>query len=259
VDDDGQAAREEQARIRRSFVDQARAPGPWRAGSQLVVTMVVVTVIAAGAIGYGFLAHRARHHAKPAPAFSLTGADPSGTPSASQPAPGYTVVTGPGCPQSRTASFHVYGWFGSGLTGFDTVRSGGWTGQGCDGGYLAMPMSGSHTTDDPQNYGLWTFLTGGSRSCQVSVYVPGARSVVQAGGNPAHYQVFDAATAKGAQAGSFNVEQFASRGRWVSAGSFAVRSGYLTIKGDSRGQDWSGNTKTYAHIALDAVRLTCGK
>jgi hypothetical protein len=249
MDGDEQADRDEQSRLTRSFVDQARAAGPWRAGSQLVVTMLVVTVAAAGSIGYGFLTRPARHQAHRTSALALTGAGPA--------AAAYSALTGPGCPQSRSASFRVYGWFGSGLTGFDTVRSGGWPSQGCDGGYIAMPMSGSQATDDPQNYGLWTFRTGMPGSCQVSVYVPRADSIVKAGGNPAHYQVFDAASASGTPAGSFNVSQFASRGRWVSAGSYPAGSGFLTIKADSRGQDWAGNTKTYAHIALDVVRLAC--
>jgi len=249
MDGDEQAGRDEQSRLTRSFVDQARAAGPWRAGSQLVVTMLIATIVAGGCIGYGFFTRPSRHQVHRTSALALTGTSPA-------PA-GYSALAGPGCSQSPSAGFRVYGWFGSGLTGFDTVRSGGWASQGCDGGYIAMPMSGSRTTDDPQNYGLWTFRTGESGKCQVSVYVPKAASIVQAGGDPAYYQVFDATSASGPPAGSFAVSQVGRRGRWVSAGSFPVSSGFLTVKADSRGQDWAGNTKTYAHIALDVVRLAC--
>ncbi|MGA5824024.1 hypothetical protein ACPC54_40030 [Kitasatospora sp. NPDC094028] len=60
----------------------------------------------------------------------------------------------------------------------------------------------------------------------------------------------------GGSAGSFSINQTANQGSWVDAGSYAYR-GALSVTLHTRGLDWSGDGKTYAHHAASAVRATC--
>src|SRR5260370_26496156 len=112
------------------------------------------------------------------------------------------------------------------------IPRGGGAGLGCHGSYDAMPMSGSATRPDPQNYALWTFHTAPvtTGTCQINVYVPDDRSIEHVGGRPARYQVYDSAAPSGTPAGSFVIDEPANRGQWVSTGTYRVTQRVLTIE-----------------------------
>ncbi|MBT2546455.1 hypothetical protein J7E99_38810 [Streptomyces sp. ISL-44] len=180
-------------------------------------------------------------------------------PQAPPPAPAkkeYAAVAGPGC-AGEGAAFSRNGWYTDGKEGWKSYGTGGYGSSGCNGDFLAMPMSG-----DGQDAGksmLWTFRTGAvtTGTCQVSVHVPNNGDIKAVGGKPSYYTVHGAASASGPTLGSFTVNQPSQLGRWVGAGSFRITGGQLAVKLHDRGQDWSGSTKTYAHHAGDAVRVQC--
>ncbi len=171
----------------------------------------------------------------------------------------FAAVTGYGCPSAGGATFSEHGRWTDGLNGFIAVNSGGQHADGCNGSFDAMPMSGSTTYDDPGNYALWTFHTAPvvRGICHINVYVPTDTSLEHVGGHPADYQVFGSAGTSGHELGAFDVDQIFNRGRWASRHNWPITNGTLTVKLDSYGIDWSGNSPTYAHIAISAVSLTC--
>jgi translation initiation factor IF-2 len=170
------------------------------------------------------------------------------------------ALGGYGCPNTSRVRFTERGWYSDGISGFFGVRAGGWDKQGCDGRFAAMPMSGSGTRPDPGNYALWTFRTTPVivGNCQVAAYVPDDHSVVHVGGDPARYQVYDAAAGSGTPVGSFTIDELTTLGTWVSAGTYPVTAGVLTVKLTSAGQDWHGTVVTHAHLPLSQVMAFCG-
>lgn len=168
-------------------------------------------------------------------------------------------MAGYGCGSTWSAAFTEHGRWTDGLNGFISAPSGGPRAQGCDGSFDAMPMSGSTANDDPSNYALWIFRTAPvvRGTCDLKVYVPASSSIEQVGGNPAVYQVFASAGTAGQELGSFNVDQVANSGRWVTEPGWPITDGTLTVKLESYGVDWSGSSSTHAHIAVSAVVMTC--
>ncbi|MBD0693998.1 hypothetical protein [Streptomyces sp. CBMA123] len=141
------------------------------------------------------------------------------------------------------------GWYDDGQKGWRN-NSGGYTGDGCAGGFASMPMSGASGKDDSSNSVVWTFNTGSltTGSCRLSVYVPNG-DLKAVGGAPTYYTV---------QNQSFLVNQVSYRGQWVSAGTFPLSGGRIAVVMHSRGQDWVGDSvKTYAHHAASAVKADC--
>jgi hypothetical protein len=166
----------------------------------------------------------------------------------------FQAVTGDGCPQPADATSNVYGWYTQGDRGFFTVSAGSTTQSGCNGAFVAMPMSGSSATDDTQNLAIWTFRppTAGD-VCQVGIYIPDDTSIAHVGGNPSLYTVYD----NGSVVGSFSIDQVAHLGEWVTGGTFPISSKVMTVQAHSRGQNWAGSTDTNAHIAVAAASATC--
>ncbi|MER8041259.1 hypothetical protein [Streptomyces sp. NPDC094032] len=179
---------------------------------------------------------------------------PAPTPKPTAPAKKtYKAVAGSGCGGGGTG-YSRYGYWTNGKEGWLSSSSGG----AC-GGFDAMPMSGSATRDSG-NYVLWTFRTGAvtTGSCQVSVFIPNVSDIKLVGGKPSLYTVRGAAAASGTVLGSFAVDQPSNRGAWVSGGTYRISGGALSVLLNDRGKDWTGSsTKTYAHHAASAVRVTC--
>ncbi|MFD8784082.1 hypothetical protein [Kitasatospora sp. NPDC059599] len=175
----------------------------------------------------------------PPPAGSPTSAPPA----AKQPAP-VTAIAGPYCGGYRTV-----GWYDDGDKGWRN-NSGGYTGDGCNGTYASMPMSGD-ANDDKSNSVVWTFTLDKVTSCTLAVYIPASGNVKQVGGNPSYYTV----QSGGGQVGSFSINQTASLGSWVTKGPFPYR-GPIALTLHSRGVDWTSGAKG-AHHAASAVRATC--
>ncbi|MGW3636019.1 hypothetical protein ACWD7F_39020 [Streptomyces sp. NPDC005122] len=157
-------------------------------------------------------------------------------------------MAGTGCSNAST-SFHHHGWYADGIKGWRTISTGGYSGSGCNGDYVAVPMSGN--LKDDKNSVVWMFSTGpvSKGTCKLSVYVPNDSNVKDVGGAPAYYTVSDGR--------AFTVNQVKNRGRWVSVGSYAVSGGEINVTMHTRGEDWVGSTKTYAHLAASAIKASC--
>ncbi|WP_053737003.1 hypothetical protein [Nocardia sp. NRRL S-836] len=163
----------------------------------------------------------------------------------------YEATAGPGC--GSGTRFDGVGMYRDGKEGW--VDHGG----GCGSAFTSIPMSGDAAKDDPSAYGLWTFNTGPvtAGTCTVSVFVPNG-DITAVGGSPTYYRVFDRfEVAKGTPVGSFQVSQVANRGGWVTVGSFKVNGAKLAVQLLTRGRDWDGSKRTYAHHAAGAVKAKC--
>ncbi|MGW2868022.1 hypothetical protein [Kitasatospora sp. NPDC001225] len=207
---------------------------------------------AAGGTGGGGAANPAPNQPAPnQPAPNKPAPNPSAPqqpapPAAKPPAP-VTVIAGPYC--SGGGQYKTNGWFDQGSSGWRN-NSGGYSGDGCNGTYASMPMSGNANKDDNGNSVVWTFTVDKVTSCTLSVYIPASGDVKQVGGNPSTYTV----QSGGGQVGSFTINQTASRGSWVNNGPFTYR-GPISVTLHSRGVDWGGSSG--AHHAASAVRATC--
>lgn len=209
--------------------------------------------------------------ASPAPATPTGTATPtSGAttthPAAAAPVPAptraavtYSALLGWACPgRSDGSTFTVGDQYSDGISGWYYPGGGGWTGDGCTGAFADMPMYGDPalTSVDPTEYARWSFHTGpvSSGTCTVQVYVPDDGVARDVDGAPARYVVLGGS---GTQTGSFTVDQTAHRGSWVTAGGFRVTSAAIQVRLTNWGVDWVGDTLTYAHLAISAVRVNC--
>ncbi|MGW6913466.1 hypothetical protein ACWGB8_06545 [Kitasatospora sp. NPDC054939] len=171
-------------------------------------------------------------------------------------APTYRAVAGVFCTGGNTTT-QQYGWFDRGQEGWRT-STGGWSGDGCNGKYSSVPMSGDARKDDGNSV-VWTFNTAPlvTGSCKLSVYVPASGDVKEVGGAPTHYSVQRKSAPGTGTIGDFIVNQVGQRGQWVSVGTYPLAEGKIAVMMHTRGQDWQGSTKTYAHHAASAVKADC--
>ncbi|MGW7414139.1 hypothetical protein [Streptomyces sp. NPDC054863] len=170
---------------------------------------------------------------------------------ARKPAPAtYNHLVGPGCDTPGFATSDQYrdsnkGWRGS---------RGSQTAYGCSGFYYSLPLSNS-TSKSNGVFAQWKFSTGSVETgkCAVSVYVPNVKDISYVGGNPAHYTVHRAFVPKSStKVGTFEINQTAHLGQWVSAGTFPMSAGKISIVLDNRGKT-SGNR----HAAAAPVKVSC--
>jgi hypothetical protein len=166
--------------------------------------------------------------------------------------PAFAALSGENCPQKSNAGYYRKGW----ASDWYTRSRGGWTGDGCGGQIVAVPMSGDAKRDDNDNVIVWWFTVGSGASCAISVYVPGTGDVRDADGAPATYFVYGTTNASGSAIASFTVDQVHNQGRWVGVGTFAQRTGQLSVRMVTRGIDW-GSGRTGAHLGVSALRVTC--
>ncbi|GAB7186947.1 hypothetical protein ATKI12_6778 [Kitasatospora sp. Ki12] len=168
--------------------------------------------------------------------------NPAPPPVAAKPPAPVTAIAGPYCGGYRTN-----GWYDDGDKGWRNY-SGGYSGEGCNGTYAAMPMSGDG--NDKGNSVVWSFTLDKVTSCTLAVYIPASGNLKQVGGNPSYYTV----QSGGGSAGSFTINQTASQGSWVTKGPFTYR-GPISLTLHDRGIDWGAAAG--AHHAASAVRATC--
>jgi hypothetical protein len=163
--------------------------------------------------------------------------------------PPFSAVAGFRCPDSAGSGYtqHV------GSDNWYLVTGGGWTGDGCRGHMIAMPMSGDPDRDDLDNVILWWFQEPSRPRCAIQVYVPGTENVRDAAGAPATYLVYGTTDGSGSPIGRFNIDQVHNQGRWVAVGTFPGTSGQLSVRLMSRGVS---NIRG-AHLGGSAVRITC--
>ncbi|BBA96946.1 hypothetical protein RVR_2480 [Actinacidiphila reveromycinica] len=177
----------------------------------------------------------------------------------------WTAVAGPGCASDATSGFAAYGYYtgtnSDQTTGWTTSAKGGYSGGSCTGSYLSLPVSGQKVSYDQDRFALWRFdfsATYTSASCTLATYVPeGARTA--ASGDPAYYyyyQTDEDHSSDGSSLGGYRVDQVTHRGRWVTGGSFKVRTGVVTVKLVDAGARDDSAAKD-AHVAAAQVRITC--
>ncbi|MFD8322234.1 carbohydrate-binding protein [Kitasatospora purpeofusca] len=168
----------------------------------------------------------------------------------------YSAIGGGNC-STASVAYAQHGYWEQGSTGWLSSSTGGYTGSGCNGKYVSMPMSGSDSKDDNDNSVVWTFSTAPvtSGSCTISVYVPNNSDYKLVGGKPAYYTVQN--TPSSGVIGDFSVNQTSSRGNWVTSKAFTVSGGKISVMLHSRGLDWAGTATDKAHIAASAVRADC--
>ncbi|MEV0134986.1 hypothetical protein AB0H83_41865 [Dactylosporangium sp. NPDC050688] len=171
-------------------------------------------------------------------------AQPNGTTGPASPASAVVLTSGAGCANDLRQN-----WYTSGMDGTWSEKAGG--AGGC-GASVSMPMSGSPSTDTGP-YVVWWFetspvLTG---SCAVAVYIPSSADPKDVAGRPAHYKVLGGRTSSTVHA-EFSIDQTANRGRWVSAGTFAVRNGAISIHLGNRGLNPNGE-----RLGAAQVRVSC--
>jgi len=164
----------------------------------------------------------------------------------------YRAVGGEDCTHTTSQGYYRIGTYSDGTAGWYR-RPGGWASNGCHGTFMAMPMSGNRSFDDPAAYAVWWFKTGAvhSGTCAVSVYVPNSGTARDVAGHPATYQVVRGAYDMGVVR-SFTVDQVAHRGHWVGVGSYPVSNGQFALRVVNRGEDPHGE-----HIAVGQVQLSC--
>ncbi len=170
----------------------------------------------------------------------------------------YKAIGGGNC-STASVAYAQHGYWESGSSGWLSSSTGGFTGSGCNGKYVSLPMSGSATKDDNDNSVVWTFSTAPVTTgrCTISVFVPKNNDYKLVGGKPAYYTVQNSSTPNSGVIGDFSVNQTGSLGTWASGGSFAVTGGRISVMLHSRGLDWAGTATEKAHIAASAVQADC--
>lgn len=254
-----------------AFTEAVRPDDPsGRSGKRmLAVGFGAVLVMALGALVVGALGWG------PAPGpDKVTAIDPNSGPTGAasliiDAAPGttWTGVAGPTCSKSKqTSTFTAYGYYtaanNDGTTGWTTSDRGGYTGDGCTGGFLSVPVSGRATAYDSSRFALWQFdfsTKFTDASCRLSTYIPTGSGRSYVGGDPAYYYYYGSDYSYGSKAsplGGFLVHQVAGQGTWVMNKPFDVTTGKVSLKlVDAGAKD--GSAAVNAHAAAAQVRLTC--
>lgn len=165
------------------------------------------------------------------------------------------ILEGPGCtsPGNWYNQYTYYtGTNANGTTGWST-QNGGYSGNGCDGEYMSMPLSGDSSETE---HVLWKFSTVPvGEPCTIEVYIPATSDLALAGGDSAQYSYsLDGATAET----PFEIDQVADRGRWVAEATVQTSTGEVEVRLGNAGADYDSSNWN-AHDAVAAVALACTK
>jgi hypothetical protein len=177
----------------------------------------------------------------------------------------WAAVAGPTC-SNGAARFAAYGYYSrtsnGQATGWTTSSSGGYSGDGCAGGFMSVPLSGQPQAYDSNRFALWTFhLSAGftSATCDLSTFIPDNPQLAYVGGNPAYYLYYGTDYSYGSKAqplGGYVIDQASMRGKWVAGGSFKVKTGWVTVKMVDAGANQTRATWN-AHAAAAQMLLAC--
>ncbi|MFJ3700615.1 MULTISPECIES: adhesin [Streptomyces] len=168
----------------------------------------------------------------------------------------YTGVVGHGCPTPSGGGYKQVNYFSDGTAGWYTRTTGAWTGDGCNGSYAAVPMSGSTSTDGESRVMWWWRPGTEARTCQISVFIPHSNTTLYVGGHPSTYHVLVDANDRTTKYSSFTVNQAGLRGQWIGVGTFPVKGSTIGVKLLDRGDDWSDGWGK-AHHAAAQMKATC--
>ncbi|MEU3603085.1 hypothetical protein ABZ714_30900 [Streptomyces sp. NPDC006798] len=161
----------------------------------------------------------------------------------------YSHLIGLGC---NTPGFATGDWYEDKKEGW-LKHWGSTKGNGCNGLFYSMPMSGSSKSDGI--WAQWKFSTGKVEKglCAVRVYIPNVGDNDYVGGTPAHYTVYRAFTQKSSnQIGTFRINQPSRLGQWVDAGTYRISGGKISVVLDNRGSGADNR-----HAAAAPVRVDC--
>jgi hypothetical protein len=173
-------------------------------------------------------------------------------PAPSPPEAHFVAVAGESCPQSAVSGYYRQGW----ASDWYARPAGGWTGNGCAGRVVSVPMSGDRTVDDPDNVVVWWFRVPAGAECAVNVFVPDTGNALDAAGAPATYRVYPTTSATGTPIAQFTVDQVHNQGQWVGAATLHPTSDQLAVRLATRGIDW-GPGRAGAHLGVSALQARC--
>ncbi|WP_240138083.1 adhesin [Streptomyces sp. MUM 178J] len=178
---------------------------------------------------------------------------PSVSPSASRTS--YSAWAGPGC--AGGGHYREHGRYADGDDGWYTVPAGGHRGDGCDGRFTAIPMSGS-ATRDYGNTATWTWYVGsGYTHCSIAVTVPNPRRPQDAAGQPTTYHILTDPDDSRSAVKSFRIDQTELRGSGLIVVKVPVTDRRVTVRLVDRGIDWGSSDRTGAHHAAAQMRADC--
>ncbi|ATW49054.1 adhesin [Streptomyces peucetius subsp. caesius ATCC 27952] len=165
--------------------------------------------------------------------------------------PSYSAWAGPGC--AGGGLYRENGRFADGTDGWYTVGSGGHRGDGCDGSFTAVPMSGSPTKDRGST-ATWSWYVGsGYRTCSVAVVVPDGDRDQDVAGEPTTYNVLSDPDEPGSVVKVFEIDQTKLRGSGLVVEKVPVHDQQLVVQLVDRGRDRGGD----AHHAAAQMRAEC--
>ncbi|MEW2632835.1 adhesin [Streptomyces sp. NPDC048389] len=164
--------------------------------------------------------------------------------------PSYSAWAGPGC--TGGGLYRENGRFADGDAGWYTVGSGGHLGDGCDGSFTAVPMSGSRTEDGGSTV-VWSWYVGsGYPTCSVAVVVPDSGRDRDVAGEPTSYNVLSDPDDPDSVVKVFEVDQTRLRGSGVVVEKVPVHDQRLTVQLVDRGRGQGD-----AHHAAAQMRAEC--
>lgn len=165
----------------------------------------------------------------------------------------FSEWAGPGCPNGA----RTYGRYSDGREGWYDVDSGGHEGNGCDGRFIAVPMSGA-ADRDRGNTVTWTWRPGGGYArCSVAVRVPWSSREEDVAGDPTRYHVLADPRDSGSVLAAFDIGQRSMRGGAVVVHDLPVRDGVFSVQLVDRGRDWGYGDRDGAHHAAAQIRADC--
>ncbi|MFJ8075370.1 adhesin [Streptomyces sp. NPDC096176] len=169
--------------------------------------------------------------------------------------PSYSAWAGPGC--TGGGRYREEGRFRDGDDGWYTVSSGGHRGDGCDGSFTAIPMSGSRTEDRGGSATWFWYVGSGYRTCSIAVVVPDSGRDRDAAGQPTTYNVLKDPEDPGSTVKTFEIDQTKLRGRGLVIEKVPVHDQQLTVQLVDRGQDWGADDRGGAHHGAAQMRAEC--
>jgi hypothetical protein len=169
--------------------------------------------------------------------------------------PSYSAWAGPGC--TGGGRYRERGRYSDGDDGWYTVQEGGHKGDGCDGSFTAIPMSGS-TTKDSGGTATWSWYVGsGYTNCSVSVVIPESDRDRDVAGKPTTYNVLTDPDDGDSAIKSFQIDQTSLRGRGLIVEKIPVLNQQLAVQLVDRGEDWGSDERDGAHHAAAQMRADC--
>ncbi|MGI5182471.1 hypothetical protein ACQEVZ_40020 [Dactylosporangium sp. CA-152071] len=210
-----------------AFVEHTRArPSADRLAAGLRGVLLFALVIVIGVIVAGLIA-------------GLLGNDRKRRTAAAAPA-AWTAVSGWDCRGSTDRQFEAFGR----TDRWTTVPGGGWTGDGCRGAYVTVPVG------SPSEGALWTFRPGFTAGrCTVVVYRPEAAPTQMT-----TYHVL--AGRNGAVAATFQLDLAKAPTGWTDAGAFPLYEGALTVRLAASG---GAPEPKDGRVVVSQIRVSCGR